>query len=75
MKLVRDRIEQLRAFEGRRVSLALVGDSRIEDCEVVSAAYGPAGKVWVFSNGVDRFVSLSDVIDWWQGPPPGGRAA
>lgn len=67
---MRDRINQLRAFEGRRVSLALAGDSRIDDCVVV-AACGPDESIWVFSNGTDRFVPLSEVVDWWEAPRPG----
>jgi hypothetical protein len=61
-----NRIARLRAFEGRRVSLALADGARIEDCEVVSAVLGPAGSVWVLSsNGVDTFVAAAEVVDWW----------
>src|SRR5205823_13246994 len=40
----------LRKLEGRRVSLALVGGSRIDDCELMSAASG-CRSVWIFRNG------------------------
>ena len=66
---------QLRAFEGRRVSIALAGGSRIDHCEVISAAVGAGGTIWVFSNGVDSFVPLCEVVNWWEmlpsapGPP------
>ena len=70
-----NRIDRLRALKGRRVSLALVGDSQIDGCQVISAARGPAQGVWVLSNGVDSFVPLAEVVDWWEVPPPGGYAA
>ena len=59
-----DRAKQFRRdFEGHRVSLSLVNGSRIDDCQMVSAARGPTENVWVFSNGVDHFVALSEVAD------------
>jgi hypothetical protein len=57
------------------VSLSLVNGSRIDDCQMVSAASGPTENIWVFSNGADRFVALSEVVDCWEVSPPGGRAA
>jgi hypothetical protein len=70
-----NRNDRFRDFEGRRVSLSLVNGARIDDCEMVAAARGPAKDIWVFSNGVDRFVALSEVVDCWEVPPPRGRAA
>ena len=63
------RKDKFRGFEGRQVSLSLVSGSRIDDCQMVSAAGGPTENVWVFSNGVDRFVALSEVVDCWEVPP------
>lgn len=63
---------QLRAFKGRRLSIVLAGGSRIDDCEVISAAFGSTGTVWVLSDGVDTFVPLGEVLDWSEvplGPP------
>jgi hypothetical protein len=57
------------------VSLSLVSGSRIDDCQMVSVARGPAETIWVFSNGVDRFVARSEVVDCWEVPPPQGHAA
>jgi hypothetical protein len=70
VSVMNDRIARLRAFEGRRVSLVLAGGSRIDDCEVVSAALGAAGSVWVLRNGVDTFVPVGEVVDWWEVPRP-----
>ena len=70
-----DRTDQFRDFEGHRVSLSLVNGSRIDDCQMLSAARGPTENIWVFSNGVDRCVALSEVLDCWEVPPPRGRAA
>ena len=75
VKRMNARNDQLRGFEGRRVSLSLVSGSRIDDCQVVSAARGLAESIWVFSNGVDSFLPLSEVVDCWEVPPDGGRAA
>jgi hypothetical protein len=70
-----DRNDQFRGFEGQRVSLSLVNGTRIDDCEMVAAARGTAANIWVFSNGADRFVALSEVVDCWEVPPPRGHAA
>lgn len=64
------RNDKLRGFEGRQVSLSLVSGSRIDDCQMVSAARGPTENIWVFTNGVDHFVALSEVVDCWEVRPP-----
>jgi hypothetical protein len=76
VKLINNWNDRFRTFEGQRVSLSLVNGTRIDDCQVVSAARGADENIWVFSNGADRFVALSEVVDCWEeDPPPGGRAA
>jgi hypothetical protein len=55
----------LRRLEGRRVSLALAGGRRIDDCELMSAATG-CRSLWIFRNGVDEFVSTAEVLDYWE---------
>jgi hypothetical protein len=62
-------------LEGRRVSVALVDGSRIDDCELVSAGHHGAKSLWLYTNGADIFVSLADVTDLWEIPPGPGRAA
>ena len=52
-------------LEGRRVNLALVDGSRLDDCELVSAGHG-AATLWVFVNGDDLFVPFADVTDAWE---------
>jgi hypothetical protein len=59
-------IQELRALEGRRVSLAVRGGRRIDDCQLVSAGRGATRTVWVFANAADAFVPFDDVVDFWQ---------
>ena len=61
-------------FEGRQVCVALRNGSRIDDCQLVSAGRAPAGTLWLFSNGMDVFVSIGQVLDVWEAPAA-GRAA
>lgn len=56
----------LHGLEGRQVSVALRNGRRIDDCQLVSAPRARAETVWLFSNGDDLFVSLTDVIDVWE---------
>jgi hypothetical protein len=60
------RIIQLRALEGRRVSLALADGSRIDDGQLVSAGRPQLQTIWVFVNGNDTFLPLRDVLDVWE---------
>ncbi|HEY4410864.1 MAG TPA: hypothetical protein VGO87_13370 [Acidimicrobiia bacterium] len=62
------------AFEGRQVSVALRNGSRIDDCQLVSAGGVRTGTLWLFSNGLDVFVSAAQVLDVWEAPAT-GRAA
>ncbi len=70
------KIPRLRALEGRQVSLALTDGSRIDDAQLVSAGRNGLRTIWVFTNGVDAFLPLVDVVDVWE-PVAGtrGRAA
>ena len=62
-----DRIVSLtRGLEGHRVSIALVNGSRIDDCALVSAARGGDDRLWLYSNGADTFVPLTEVTDLWE---------
>ena len=60
-----NQLGELRRLEGRRVSLALVGGGRIDDCELMSAATG-CRSLWIFRNGSDEFVATADVLDYWE---------
>jgi hypothetical protein len=75
--MTNDRVGELsKCLEGRRVSVALVGGSRIDDCELVSAGQHGVHSLWLYTNGADTFVPLVDVTDLWEVLPPGpGRAA
>jgi hypothetical protein len=52
-------------LEGRRVSLALIDGSRLDDCELVSAGRGRQ-TLWLFVNGADIFVPMAHVTDAWE---------
>jgi hypothetical protein len=52
-------------LEGRRVSVALTDGSRLDDCELVSAAHG-TNTLWLYVNGDDLFVPVADVTDAWE---------
>jgi hypothetical protein len=52
-------------LEGRRVNLALLDGSRLDDCELISAGRG-APTLWLFVNGGDLFVPVAEVTDAWE---------
>jgi len=52
---------QLRALEGRLVSVVLDDGSRLEDCVVVSAGHRGIANVWLHAGGIDVFVPLSRI--------------
>jgi hypothetical protein len=56
----------LRALEGRRVSVALHDGSRIDDCQLVAGPRGHVERVWVCVNGGDVFLSLDAIADAWE---------
>ena len=61
-----DKSLQLLSLEGRRVSLALRDGSRIDDAQLVSSGRGDVRTVWVFTNGIDAFLPLSEVVAVWE---------
>ena len=54
------------SLEGRRVNLALRGGTRIDNCQLVSAGRGSLKSLWVFANGQDAFIPVSEVVDLWE---------
>lgn len=52
-------------LEGRHVNVALHDGSRLDDCELVSARHG-TNTLWLFVNGGDVFVPVSDITDAWE---------
>ena len=60
--------EFIRCLEGRRVSVALIDGSRLDDCDVVSAGRHGVDSLWLVADGVDRFVALVDVAEVWESP-------
>jgi hypothetical protein len=57
---------QLKSLEGRQVGVALRDGSRIDDAQLVSSGRGNVRTLWVFTNGFDAFVPLSEVVDVWE---------
>ncbi len=69
------RLVELRALEGRQVSLALADGSRIDDSQLVSAGRSRPRTIWVFNNGTDTFLPLEKIIDVWEAGPVRSSAA
>jgi len=62
-----DRVVALtRGLEGHRVNVALADGSRIDDCSLISAGRRGDGRLWLYCNGADTFVPLSEVTDLWE---------
>lgn len=59
-------ISQLKMLEGRQVGVALSDGTRIDDAELVSSGRGQVRTLWVFTNGVDAFVPLLEVVGVWE---------
>jgi hypothetical protein len=68
--MTRDVMAKLVHLEGRRVSVALVDGSRLDDCELVSTGHNGAQTLWLYDNGNDVFVAAETVIDIWEVRPP-----
>ena len=58
-KLVGD----LRSLQGRRVSVALVDRSCIDDGFLLGVT---GERVWLDTAGIETFVALADVVDVWE---------
>lgn len=56
----------LKDLEGRRVSVALVDGSRIDDCCVLVVLPGARGRLWVHSNGRDVLLLAARVREVWE---------
>jgi hypothetical protein len=56
----------LKSMEGRQVGVSLRNGERIDDSQLVSGGRRRLGSLWLFSNGEDVFVPLSDVVDVWE---------
>ena len=61
-----DRALQLKSLEGRQVGVARRDGSRIDDAHLVSSGRGNGRTLWVFTNGFDAFLRLSDAVDVWE---------
>ena len=62
-------MSKLRELEGQQVCVALADGSRIDDCSLVSVPRRDVATVWVFNNGRDTFIPISEVVDVWQPVP------
>ena len=59
-------IRTLRHLEGLHVAVALCDGSRLDDCELVSAARRGSATLWLVDGDADRFVPLDDVVEVWE---------
>jgi hypothetical protein len=69
--ITNDRRNEIRSLEGRRVSVALLDGSRIDDSQLVSAGTDGSRNIWLHSNHVDIFVRLHEIADFWEVLTPG----
>jgi hypothetical protein len=69
------RIDQLKVLEGRQVGIALRDGSRIDDCQLISVGRSGVHSMWIFTQGLDVFLPLNDLIDVWEMQPAGARQA
>ncbi len=53
----------LRSLEGHNVHLSLADGSRIDDVTLISAR---STTVWIFRDGEDAFIPVSEVVDVWE---------
>ncbi len=61
--LTGEQYRSLRSLEGHNVHLSLADGSRIDDVALVSAR---STTVWVFHEGEDAFIPVSEVVDIWE---------
>jgi hypothetical protein len=61
-------MERFAHLLGRRVSVALAGGQRLDDCLLVSVPACGAETVWVYAQGEDHFLPRETVIDIWESP-------
>jgi hypothetical protein len=58
--------KKLRELEGRRVSVALVDGSRIDDAALVSTGRGPTRTLWIYTNCEDAFIPMAQILEVWE---------
>jgi hypothetical protein len=63
-----NRHQRFRQLEGCQVNVALSDGSRLDDCQLVSAARRGTTTVWLYS-GQDVFIALDQIIDLWEAAP------
>jgi hypothetical protein len=63
---------ELRALEGKRVSLMLIDGTLLDGCRLVSAGRASVRTLWVFRNGDDAFIPMDEVRDVRATAPPRG---
>jgi hypothetical protein len=60
---------ELRALEGREVTLALSHGRRVDAACLVSVAPGGSDELWLFVDGADEFVPLAEIVDFFEPRP------
>jgi hypothetical protein len=56
-------ITELKALEGRPVSLTMTDGSRIDNAQLISAGRQGVETIWILIDGVDAFLPLVSVAD------------
>lgn len=46
--------------------IALTDGTRLDDCQLVSAGRGHVSRAWLFANGTDTFVPITDIVEAWE---------
>jgi hypothetical protein len=61
--------------EGQQVNVSLRDGTRLDDCQLVSSGGNRGRNLWLFTNGDDVFVALSEVVEVWETEASRPRAA
>ncbi len=59
-------LSTLRRLEGRHVGVQLSDGSRIDDCQLVSAARRGSATLWLVVDDDDRMLTLDEVAELWE---------
>ncbi len=54
---------ELRALEGKQVSVMLIDGTRLDACSLVSAGRASVRTLWVLADGGDTFIPIDEVGD------------
>lgn len=64
-----EQMSAIRRLEGHHVSMALSNGSRIDAAALMSAGRPGQATVWVYCNGTDVFIPVTEVRAVWEASP------